>query len=157
MSKQIIITKGGEEGSILIDHLDGRVLTPADERPQWADGLAAAMLVERTGWYEKRLGAQLSAEQARPDIIAFEDLEWVAIDAEADEVHLEADADFRMETLATIMGIDREDFDGVTNFQKSIASAEATHTYKTQPTEEATLAEAEGKDFEEATRQAVSG
>ncbi|RWI06838.1 MAG: hypothetical protein EOQ89_03655 [Mesorhizobium sp.] len=157
MSKQIIITKTGEEGAILVDHLEGKVLTAADERPEWADGLAYAMLAERSGWYEKRLGRQLSAELARPEAMVFEDLEWIGIDAEGDEVHLEADIDYRMDKLAELMGIDREDFDGEKNFKNAIASAEATHTYSTQPTSEATLEEAEGKSFEEAERRAING
>ncbi|TPJ33698.1 hypothetical protein [Mesorhizobium sp. B2-8-3] len=157
MSKQIIITKTGEEGAIFIDHLEGKVLTAADERPEWADGLANAMLAERSGWYEKRLGKQLSAELARPETIAFEDLEWIGIDAEGDEVHLEADQDYRMDKLAEMMGIDRQDFDGEKNFKNAIASAEVAHTYATQPTSEATLEEAEGQSFTEAAKAAANG
>lgn len=155
--KNIIITKTGEEGAILVDRLEGKVITAADERPEWADGLANAMLAERSGWYEKRLGKQLSAELARPETLTFEDLEWIGIDAEGDEVHLEADQDYRMDKLAEMMGIDREDFDGEKNFKNAIASAEATHTYTTQPTSEATLEEAEGKSFDEAAKSVVNG
>lgn len=155
--KNIIITKTGEEGAILVDRLEGKVITAADERPEWADGLANAMLAERSGWYEKRLGKQLSAELARPETLAFEDLEWIGIDAEGDEVHLEADQDYRMDKLAEMMGIDREDFDGEKNFKNAIASAEANHTYTTQPTSEATLEEAEGKSFDEVAKSVVNG
>lgn len=154
---RIAVHKDGEEGAIHIDRLEGRVLTPADDRPEWADGLAAAMLAERVGWYERRLSSQLPEAVRSPDVIAFQDLGWVGVDAEGDEVELEADGEYRMEQLANMLGIDREDYEDEKNFKDAIASAEVDHTYKTQPTDEATLQDAEGQSFTEEQRAAAQG
>lgn len=154
---RILIHKDGEEGSIQIDRLEGKVMTPADERPEWADGIAVALLTERVGYYETRLGTQLSQELRSPEVIVFQDLGWIGVDAEGDEVELEADGEFRMNILADMLGVDREDFTDTKNFQGALASIELDQTYKTQPTGEATLAEAEGITFGEVEKKAVNG
>lgn len=155
-NNRIAVHKEGEEGAIHIDAKEGRVLTQVDERPEWANGLAAAMLAERVGWYERRLGAQLPEAVRSPELIAYQDLEWIGLDAEGDEVHLEADAEFRMNLLAGMMGVDRQDYDDEKNFKNAVASTEVEHTYRTQPTDEATLQEAEGQQFTETERQAAT-
>lgn len=156
MTKRIIVTLEGQEGAFHID-AEGKNITPADERPVWAENYAHALWSERTGWYEKRLGEQLPEAIRMPETIDARDLGWIAFDHEGDEVELEADNEYRMDQLAKHLDIDRMDFDQERNFQKATMSAEVDHTYRTHPTDEATLEEAEKASFEEDIRVAQAG
>jgi len=149
---QIIIHKADQEGAFHIDALTGQITTPTDERPEWAEGYAVALLSERTGWYEQRLGQQLPDNIRKPDMIDASDLGWIAFDHEGSEVEIEANTEYRMDTLAGILNIDREDYDGGLRLDSTVAEAEANHSYTTHPTDEATLEEVEGKGFEEVAK-----
>lgn len=100
------VHKTGHEGTIELT-ANGRVNTDLNERPEWAHGLGAALLFERTKFYQDRLG-DASAEHLAMNTIDMEDLSWVAFDHEGDEVEVLASNEFRMETLATILGVDGE-------------------------------------------------
>lgn len=149
MTKRIAIHKEGHEGLIHVSADTGMMLTPIDQRPEWADGLVQAIFKERNEFYTKRLGAEAAAPLLAADLLSADDLTWVGITNEAEEVEIEASADHRMDQLATVLGIDREDADNVPLLQQSIASAEAAHSYTTDPLNEATLAEIEGQGFEQ--------
>lgn len=150
-----IVIKTGEEGGLHIHAMTGQVLTEMDQRPVWAEGYAVALLAERTGWYEKRLGQHLSDELRAPEIYNVADLGWIAFDAEGEEVEIEADTDHRMDNLAAILDVDRTDFDQGLQFKNVLTEAEVNHSYTTHPTTEATLAEVEGQGFEEVQRKVV--
>lgn len=152
---RIIVHKADHAGALHIDARTGEILTPLSERPEWADNYAVALLAERTGWYEQRLGKQLPETLTRPEMLDTADLGWIAFDAEGDEVEIEADADHRMDILAGILNVNREDYDQGLRFENTLAEAEATHSYATQPATEATLAEVEGVGFEDLQRKAV--
>ncbi|WP_266031253.1 hypothetical protein [Brucella intermedia] len=152
MSKHIAIVKEGHEGGLHIDAMTGQITTLPDERPDWADGYAVALLTERTGWYERRLGQQLAENIRKPDVMDVRDLGWVAFDAEGEEVEVEADTDYRMDVLAKLLDVDREDFSANQRFKNTVVEAEVAHTYVTNPTEEATLAELEGQTFGEVAK-----
>lgn len=100
------IHKTGHEGAIELS-ANGRVTTALDERPEWANGLAAAMIHERTKFYQDRLG-DFSKEHLAMNTIDMDDLSWVAFDHEGDEVEVLASTEFRTETLATLLGVDDE-------------------------------------------------
>lgn len=153
MSNRIIVHKADHEGALHIDARTGEILTPLSERPEWADGYAVALLAERTGWYEQRLGQHLPDSLTRPEMLDTADLGWIAFDAEGEEVEIEADVDHRMDILAGIFNVDRENFDDGLRFENTLAEAEATHTYATQPTSEATLGEVEGVGFADLQRK----
>lgn len=139
-----------QEGGLLLDARTGQIVTPVDERPEWADGYAVAQLAERNGWYEKRTGQQVE----QPEFMIATDLAWIGVDAEGDEVEIEANAETRQTILATMLGIDLEDTEG-TDIKGTILSREVDDTYVSQPTSEATLGEIEGQSFEE--KKAVNG
>ncbi|KAB2661436.1 hypothetical protein F9K91_24880 [Brucella tritici] len=149
MKNAVLIHKDGEEGGFHIDGQTGKVMTSADERPLWAENYAVALLGERTGWFEQRLGQHLPDGIRKPQIMDVRELGWIAFDEEGDEVEVEADTDYRMDVLAKLLDVDRMDFDQERNFKRSVAQAEVDHTYRTQPTDEATLAEVEGLSFQE--------
>lgn len=154
---RVMIHKNGEEGGFHIDAMTGAILTPSNERPDWADGLATAMLAERVGHYERALGHHLPETMRTPQAINYADLSWVGVDAEGDEVEIEASQDFRSEVISTILEIDTSVEGWEKLMENAIAGHEADYTYMTQPTDEQTLAEAEGKDFSEAAKKAVEG
>lgn len=157
MSKLIAVHKEGQEGGLHIDAMTGQIATPPADRPDWADGYAVALLAERTGWYEQRLGTQLPDNIRAPELLQADDLGWIGVDAEGSEVEIEADHETRITILADLINIDRSTDAGTKNFQNVLASAEVNHSYSTQPTDEATLEEAEGKSFEDTSRKAVNG
>lgn len=155
MTKLIAVHKDGQEGGIHID-ATGKVITKADDRPDWADGYAQALLDERKDFFTARLGAVGAESLLAADIMAADELGWLAVDAEGSEVEVEADGEYRMNLIAKAMGIDLTDIEQERNFKTAIAQADVDHTYSTRPTEEATLAEVEGKGFQEAERRAAT-
>ena len=104
-----IVHKQDAEGALIINALSGMVQQPLDERPEWAEGLTCALLAERHLFYSSRLGPEYAAEHATPSAFAFEDLGWIAIDAEGEPVELEADAEWRMNVIADATGTIRSD------------------------------------------------
>lgn len=149
MPKHIIIHKTNAEGLLLIDALDGSVITAPEERPDWAEGLAAAMLAERNGWYEKRLGKWLPDALRSPQSMNADDLTWIGVDHEGDEVEIEASTEYRTDILATLLEIDTSADSFELPVDGEVASALVDYTYMTAPTDEQTLAEAEAQDFGE--------
>ncbi len=108
-AKTVLVHKVNEEGALVLDAITGRITTPLDERPEWSDGLAVAMFNERDQFYSSRLGDKYTAEHKHPEMIAYQDLTWLgAGENEGEAVEIEADADYRMEVVSEILGIDRE-------------------------------------------------
>lgn len=105
----VLVHKEGEEGVISVDRTTGRIISSLDERPDWSEGLATALVQERLDFYQKRLGdgtvyQSLSDAQA----IEYSDLSWIGVDANQDEQEIEASADYRMDIVAKALGMDRE-------------------------------------------------
>ncbi|MBO6814539.1 MAG: hypothetical protein JJ891_06750 [Rhizobiaceae bacterium] len=148
VGKEVPVHKEGHEGVLMVDSLTGEVTTPTDQKPEWADGFAVALLAERTGYYESRLGTELSDELRSPEMFDADDLGWIGLDAEGDEVEIEASGEKRMTLLAEELGVDRENLDE-DQFSNATAEVEVDYSYITHPTDEATLSEAEGITFEE--------
>lgn len=123
-----------QEGSIQIDAVTGIVkpATEGAEYPEWADGLVCAMLAERVSYYfgndktAPRLDrARFEQEIIGADLIAFEDLGWVAVDPEGEPLEVEANAEYRMDRIAGLLGIDRtgyEQFAKGSAFEAEIAN-----------------------------------
>lgn len=155
--KTIPVSKKDSEGIIEIDAMTGTITTPPGERPDWAEGLAVAMLAERVGYYEKALGATMAEDQRHPEQLHYEDLSWIGVDAEGDEVEVEAIHQFRSEKLAEVLGISTDADNWEDTLQGQLAMHEVEHTYVTHPTDERTLAEAEGVTFQEAEKKAAQG
>ncbi len=101
--KPFLVHKKDVEGALAIGSLSGRILTPIMEQPDWAEGLAVAMLLERYDFYMTRLGTA----PTWPDVLAFEDLAWHCVSAEGDSFVIEADSEFRMDTIAEVIGLAR--------------------------------------------------
>jgi len=107
--KPVLVHKKGAEGGLAIGSLSGRILTPIMERPDWAEGLAVALLAERHEFYLSRLGPVFAEQRAADTVIPFEDLGWVATDAEGEQIELEADSEHRMDVIAEATGVIRTD------------------------------------------------
>lgn len=147
-------------GGFVISSLSGEILTPPNERPEWAGGVVQAQLAERIGWYEKRIGEHLAEQRRVPDFINFQDLGWVGVDAEGDVVAIDPDNQFRMEILAEYLEIDKSADNWEQQTMDKSVSVLVDHTYQTHPTDERTLAEVEGLSFEEldkAEREVAAG
>lgn len=129
----ITVHKEGDEGTLQIDRDTGQITGPAiDERPDWADGLAVAQVQERVGFYESRLGAKHSAIAGikNAEGIAYQDLGWVGSSPEhGGDVELDADSDYRMDAVAKLLGVDREDFQTEALFGKTVAEVEIAADY----------------------------
>lgn len=107
--KVALVHKADAEGMLQIDAFTGQVIPGQHDRPDWADGLVIAQLAERHIFYASRLGEKYADEHKSPEVFAFEDLGWLALDMNTgDEVALNADSEFRMEVMATVLEVDRE-------------------------------------------------
>lgn len=147
----IFVHKEGEEGVIALDGATGQIVSPVDSRPDWADGLAVGLLAERTKFYTERLGEEVAAPIVGAKAIAFQDLGWIGLNADQDEMELEADADFRADMIATVLKIDRENLDEDTKaFGDTLAEIEVDRerTNWTQP---------EAQAFDEAQLKGFAG
>lgn len=107
--RTILVHKNDAEGALIINALDGMIKQDPSERPEWADGLACALLAERHQFYTTRLGPDYAKSHAQPDLLAFEDLGWIGVDADGNPVELEADSEHRMTVVAEVLGIIRSD------------------------------------------------
>jgi hypothetical protein len=107
--KPILVHKKDAEGGLAIGSLSGRILTPIMERPDWAEGLAVALLAERHEFYLSRLGPVFAEQRDADEVVAFEDLGWIAADATGEQTELEADSEFRMDVIAEAAGVIRTD------------------------------------------------
>lgn len=108
----IIVHKAGHEGTIELDAMTGAIQTRPEDRPAWAEGLAVALLPERHKFYATRLGEK--SEQFKhlieaPNGIDVQDLGWVGVNGEEQEVEIEASDEFRMDAIATILGVNRDE------------------------------------------------
>jgi hypothetical protein len=114
-ARVITVHKEGEEGTLQVRHADGKILTPLDQRPDWAEGLAVALTQERNTFYQKRLGEANSPFGSQlesilgADVVAFQDMGWLGVNAEQQELEVSADGEYRSEVMAKILGIDTEE------------------------------------------------
>jgi hypothetical protein len=123
--QRALVHKTNYEGAIEIDPVTGYILTPHDERPDWASELTLAQTTERDLFYTDRLGeGYTSGPLFRPEVYAFEDLAWFGareypvdapyINAETNEeepvemLHIEADHEFRQGVLMEAMDVRAE-------------------------------------------------
>jgi hypothetical protein len=139
------VHKKDAEGMLAIDAYTGQVIPGQEDKPEWAEGLVLAQLAARHIFYASRLGAKYDDEHKSPEVYAYEDLDWLALDMETgDETEINADDEFRMEVMAGVLGIDREtgDIKGV------LAETEVAMDY--------TRTDAEQQALEEAQAQRIS-
>ena len=103
-----IVHKEGEADTLELSP-SGRVLTEPFDRPEWAGSAVLALLYERNNFYQLRLGADIASPILETNIINFDDLSWVIVDEDTGlEDVLSASDEFRMQTIAVAMGVDRE-------------------------------------------------
>lgn len=134
----LIVHHEGFEGAIELDAETGIVQTAIDQRPEWANGLTCGLLHERTAYYfggtvsdgnggTKEVLPRLDRDRFEKDLlgdkpIAFQDLGWLAVTEEGQTVELEADLDFRMQQTADLLGVDREDAEGLVGYEQEVAA-----------------------------------
>ncbi len=115
--RKIAVHKKDHEGILEIDAMTGQVLPGQHDRPEWAEGLFIAQLTERHSYYLSRLGTSYPEEMKNPDLMAYEDLAWLGSDTKATDEEtgedgkpfaIEADAEHRLDTVARILGIERD-------------------------------------------------
>lgn len=110
----VIVHKDGDEGTLQINARTGKIVTPNDQQPAWAEGLTVALVQERVTFYEKRLGAESTAFKTlmgQTEAIEFSDLGWLGVDAQQQELEITADPSYRSEVIAKALGIDTESGD----------------------------------------------
>lgn len=108
--RTLVVHKEGAEGTLLVDYMTGKILTPIDEKPDWAQGLAACLPQERITFYLHRFGTEGKEIEAikNADAVAMQDLSWVGVDANQEATELEADLDYRLELVGKLLDIDTE-------------------------------------------------
>lgn len=142
--RTVMVHKENEEGALLIDAESGLVIPGQAEKPDWAAHLACAQLQERHAFYTTRLGSWYTEAMQHPEVFAYEDLAWVAVDPDTgNETEVEADAEHRMNVIAMAAGVDLETGD-VKDAKQEVEIA--TDTYRTAE-EIAALDEAQAAGF----------
>lgn len=109
--KNPIVHKEGEEGTLMLDATTGKIVTPTDQQPDWAEGLTTGLIQERTSFYEKRFGKKSTAFRtmlARTEAIEYSDLGWIGVDASGAEKEIFADPTHRSEVVAKVLNIDTD-------------------------------------------------
>lgn len=101
----VLVHKEGEPGSLQIDYMTGGIVTPVDDRPDWAEGLTNALPREREAFYKTRLGED---HVGTPEALAFEDLSWIGVDGEGELLEISADVEFRQSVLLAAFGYNEE-------------------------------------------------
>lgn len=110
-NKMITIVAEGQEGSFQIDALTGMV-QDTSQVPEWATGVVTATLAERADYYQKRVGAEKAAEHLNSQLVQFNDLGWVGVDAEGDEVSIDAGEEVRRANVAKLLGMSTDPIHG---------------------------------------------
>lgn len=156
--RTIPVHKTDHEGVIHVNAYTGIITTPNDERPEWADGLSTALIVERHGWYSSRLGQQYGDEHKHPAAFNFADLGWIGLDDEGEPVELDADVEFRMEVLAGVAGIDREEgiLETGTGRFKNLAEVEIAMDRERTGEEIAAMETAQDQGFQEVRKDGTN-
>jgi len=131
MNTNITVHHVGLEGSIQVNAQTGIVATPVDDRPTWADGLVCALLAERLSYYygNEVLAPRVSREHwpefGTTPIIAYQDLGWVALTNEGEQVEIEADLSYRQSLVAGALGLnldpEAEVLEGAISVEAAIA------------------------------------
>lgn len=146
----ILVHKLNEPGALRIGSTTGIILSAPDERPDWAEGLAVAQVAERANFYLSRLG---KLPNDTDGLIAFEDLGWVAIDAEGEGIELEADSEYRMSAIAEALGVNRSadlSSTALDNTDGELAHVVTSASFG-GTSEEHAIEQAQQADFDEAT------
>ncbi|MCW2317096.1 hypothetical protein M2322_002650 [Rhodoblastus acidophilus] len=147
-TKTLLVHKDDCEGALIIDALTGVITQPINERPEWAEGLAVALLAERTGWYAKRLGPDYAKTHAAPDVLNFADLGWLGVDAEGSPVELDAAAEHRMAMIAEHLGVHRDA--DLSHGKHDNTTGELAHVVLDMDTHAALTSEEDAKAFDKA-------
>lgn len=107
-NQTLTVHKEGAEGTLQIDRLTGKILTPLADKPDWAQGLASAIPQERVTFYMQRFGTEGSEIEAvkNADAVAMQDLSWVGLDAAQEAVELPADHEHRLQVVAKVLDLD---------------------------------------------------
>ena len=165
----ILVVKEGTEEGFMISRLDGKVLYdgPNDVLPEWApEGLTNADLHERRQWYIARVGRDGMELLGSGDVLDIRDLRWFAFDGDTMEaVEIEADVQYRAETLAKLLGLTPEGQtheENIAAFDKGFATkpsdieVEVANSYEAHPTD-AELLDPAHQGFEETEKAAQNG
>lgn len=146
----LTVHRTDHEGVLQVNALTGIITTPNDERPDWAEGLTCALLAEHKQFYASRLGeagVKLASETA--EMLNYEDLGWIGVDEDGNEVEIEAQAEFRMNLIADLIGVDRET--GEITGGKVLAEAEIAMDRNRTPEEAAAFEHSQEVGFDKAT------
>jgi hypothetical protein len=138
----VVVHNQGHEGAIVLDKLTGIIVTPNEDRPDWAGGLAVALLSEHRQFYTSRLGPSYNT----PDLFDIRDLGFIGVNEQGDEIEVSADYEFRMDYLAAALGLDREEG----TFGETVAEVEISMDHLRGPEEIGALEDA-GAELTERT------
>lgn len=123
---QTLVHMQGHEGTITIDPLTGTILTPSDERPEWAEHYSIAQVAQRMRYYTEAVGPDALENAFKlPEMMAAEDLDWLCVrelgtDADGNTLYFTnedgsqdpfeawghpAEQEFRSEIVAVLSGL----------------------------------------------------
>lgn len=107
---KIIVEHPTEPGILEVNTMTGVIVTPPEDRPDWAAGYAVAVMAERFGFYLGRTGQQVAYTEG--EVYSALDFSWLAVDMEGTEVSVDADDETRMTILTEMLDIEVADDTG---------------------------------------------
>lgn len=137
----VVVHKRDHEGALMVERASGMIVTPLMERPDWAEGLAVALIVENLRYYQARTGPNY----VEPTVFDFADLGWIGVSHDQEEVEIFADPEMRQERLAHLLHIDRETGD----IAGAMAEVEHAFDQERSPEEAAAIEDAQEQGFDE--------
>lgn len=158
----ILVTKSGEEGGFHVYPIGNGDTGSfqANSLPDWAadEQIVSANLKGLREWLTQRIGDDSYGEMKEAGTLStldFDLLDWTCITDTEELVERPANLDARAEWLADLVGLEDR---SVEAFDAIKPDAEAIHkSYAETQTDERSLAEAEGKTFEEVARIRATG
>ena len=139
----LFVHRKDAEGTLMLERGTGIIVTPIMERPEWAEGLAIALLDEHREWYLKRTG-----KYEEPVVFRFMDLGWVGMTEDEGSAEIFADPEVRQERLAHMLGVNRETGD----IAGALADVEHAFDQERSPEEASAIEDSQAEGFTEVSK-----
>lgn len=99
----LVVHKDNEEGGILIGRESGHIYTSSFDRPEWAAQFHNALLGEWTTFYKDRFGEAYMLLHKQPAVFNFDDLGWIGMGEEGEEIEEPANMDYRLGVVQAVL------------------------------------------------------
>lgn len=104
-----VLHKDGEEGVLVVSRATGQITTPLNERPDWSEGLATALIQSRAHWWQARTAPEIAAKHLDETVANADDFGFIGLDGDGIEIEIAASDEWRMEKMRELNAISDAD------------------------------------------------